>query len=164
MISYQEEQAFVAQCLMSMAQESSSLQNNDTITSENNDDIPQPMQEVKEVQKQPPLPQPQPQQNDLGTWDCHRCNNTNAPARSRCTKCQGWKGGTRKNLSNKFTKRKEIDDGVMSAVNVSFSDDENHTTRNHTRQQREEYSFDKSGAPLPDSNEWQCEKKALAQW
>ena len=34
-----------------------------------------------------------PPDND-GEWQCHLCNETNLPSRSRCSACQGWKGGT----------------------------------------------------------------------
>ena len=27
------------------------------------------------------------------SWQCHRCETSNAPARSRCSSCMGWKGG-----------------------------------------------------------------------
>ena len=28
-----------------------------------------------------------------GSWQCHRCDTSNASARSRCSSCMGWKGG-----------------------------------------------------------------------
>ena len=28
------------------------------------------------------------------SWQCHLCNNSNDPSKSRCTSCLGWKGGS----------------------------------------------------------------------
>ena len=77
------------------------------------------------------------------TWDCHKCKKNNGGHRKRCQGCLGWRGGVRKNISR--LKKSSEDDTNMQI-------------------EKEEYSFDKSGAVLPSSNEWEHEKYSTAQW
>ena len=32
---------------------------------------------------------------EKGSWECHKCDHINAPSRTRCQGCMGWKGGHR---------------------------------------------------------------------
>ena len=80
---------------------------------------------------------------DTDTWDCHKCKKNNGGHRKRCQGCLGWRGGVRKNISR--LKKSSEDDTNMQI-------------------EKEEYSFDKSGAVLPSSNEWENEKYSTAQW
>ena len=79
-----------------------------------------------------------------GTWDCHKCKNNNGGHRKRCQGCLGWRGGVRENMTR--LKKSSEDNTNMQIV------------------QKEEYSFDKSGAVLPSPNEWEHEKYSTAQW
>ena len=81
-----------------------------------------------------------------GTWDCHKCKKNNGGHRKRCQGCLGWRGGVRKNITR--LKKSSEDDTMMQIETVK----------------KEEYSFDKSGAVLPSSNEWEHEKYSAAQW
>ena len=81
-----------------------------------------------------------------GTWDCHKCKTNNGGHRKRCQGCLGWRGGVRKNITR--LKKSSEDDTMMQIETVK----------------KEEYSFDKSGAVLPSSNEWEHEKYSTAQW
>ena len=80
------------------------------------------------------------------TWDCHKCKTNNGGHRKRCQGCLGWRGGVRKNITR--LKKSSEDDTMMQIETVK----------------KEEYSFDKSGAVLPSSNEWEHEKYSTAQW
>ena len=81
-----------------------------------------------------------------GTWDCHKCKTNNGGHRKRCQGCLGWRGGVRKNITR--LKKSSEDDTMMQIETVK----------------KEEYSFDKSGAVLPSSNEWEHEKYSAAHW
>ena len=82
-----------------------------------------------------------------GTWDCHKCKTNNGGHRKRCQGCLGWRGGVRKNITRL---KKSSEDDTMMQIETA---------------KKEEYSFDKSGAVLPSSNEWEHEKySSAAQW
>jgi len=136
-VTYQEAEALVAQCLLSMANEPFVSQAGVTTPQ---CDEPEALAEDCIVQN-----------NTDMSWSCHKCNMTNAAKRKRCQGCLGWRGGVRN-----FTRR------LTNTRKVSV-EDENNNMQIELRS-KETYSFDKSGAVLPDPNQWEQEKYSMAQW
>ena len=135
-VTYQEAEALVAQCLLSMA--------NEPFVSKAGVTTPQC--------DEPALEESTIQQNNKDmSWSCHKCNMTNASKRKRCQGCLGWRGGVRN-----FTRR------LTNTRKVSV-EDENVNMQIELRS-KETYSFDKFGAVLPDPNQWEQEKNSMAQW
>ena len=91
------------------------------------------------------------QNNTDMSWSCHKCNMTNAAKRKRCQGCLGWRGGVRN-----FTRR------LTNTRKVSVEDEKDNMQIE--LRSKETYSFDKSGAVLPDPNQWEQEKYSMAQW
>ena len=138
-VTYQEAEALVAQCLLSMANEP--FVSTAGVTTPQCDE-PETLAEEEECIAQ---------NNTDMSWSCHKCNMTNAAKRKRCQGCLGWRGGVRN-----FTRR------LTNTRKVSV-EDENDNMQIELRS-KETYSFDKSGAVLPNPNQWEQEKYSMAQW
>ena len=134
----EEAEAMVAECLKSMANsdDERSPQGEEDEKLNDADAMEISLTSVSEIDE--------PKNTD--TWDCHKCKKNNGGHRKRCQGCLGWRGGVRKNITR--LKKSSEDDTMMQIETVK----------------KEEYSFDKSGAVLPSSNEWEHEKYSTAQW
>ena len=131
----EEAEAMVAECLKSMANSDDERSPQGEEDEKLNDADAMEISLTSESEVDEP--------KDDGTWNCHKCKKNNGGHRKRCQGCLGWRGGVRKNISR--LKKSSEDDTNMQIV-------------------KEEYSFDKSGAVLPSSNEWEHEKYSTAQW
>ena len=134
-VLHEEAEAMVAECLKSMAN------SDDERSPQGEEDEKLNDADAMEISLTSESEIDEPKNTD--TWDCHKCKKNNGGHRKRCQGCLGWRGGVRKNISR--LKKSSEDDTNMQI-------------------EKEEYSFDKSGAVLPSSNEWEHEKYSTAQW
>ena len=135
-VTYQEAEALVAQCLLSMA--------NEPFVSTAG--VTTPQCDEPEAFAEDCIGQ----NNKDMSWSCHKCNMTNAAKRKRCQGCLGWRGGVR-NFTRRLTNTRKVSEDINDNKQIEL-------------RSKETYSFDKPGAVLPDPNQWEQEKYSMAQW